>query len=89
MNQCWKERWCCVRGGALYCHKDRNDVHTHVNVLALHGVDVLPGLGPKHPFAFRIMRDGVEVAALEVKHHSTFVSVVFVVIVCTLYAVNS
>ncbi|XP_062867061.1 actin filament-associated protein 1-like 1b [Trichomycterus rosablanca] len=65
VNQCWKERWCCVRSGALYFHKDRGDVHTHVNVLALNGVDVLPGLGPKHPFAFRIMRDGTEVIALE------------------------
>lgn len=41
-------------------------MHTHVKALVLHGVEVLPGLGPKHPFAFRIMRDGSEVAALEV-----------------------
>ncbi|XP_053505049.1 actin filament-associated protein 1-like 1b isoform X1 [Ictalurus furcatus] len=65
VNQCWKERWCCVRSGTLYFHKDRADVHTHVKALVLHGVEVLPGLGPKHPFAFRIMRDGSEVAALE------------------------
>ncbi|XP_036443604.1 actin filament-associated protein 1-like 1b isoform X2 [Colossoma macropomum] len=65
VNQCWKERWCCVRGGTLYLHKDRGDIHTHVNAVALRGVEVLPGLGPKHPFAFRIMREGNEVAALE------------------------
>ncbi|XP_005161361.1 actin filament-associated protein 1-like 1b isoform X1 [Danio rerio] len=65
VNQCWKERWCCVRNRTLYFHKDRGDVHTHVRALALHGVDVLPGLGPKHPFAFRIMRASTEVAALE------------------------
>ncbi|KAB5548831.1 hypothetical protein PHYPO_G00060160 [Pangasianodon hypophthalmus] len=65
VNQCWKERWCCVRKGTLYFHKDRADVQTHVKALVLHGVEVLPGLGPKHPFAFRIMRDGSEVAALE------------------------
>ncbi|XP_073680403.1 actin filament-associated protein 1-like 1b [Garra rufa] len=65
VNQCWKERWCCVRNGTLYLHKDRGDVHTHVSALALNGVDVLPGLGPKHPFAFRIMRASTEVAALE------------------------
>lgn len=55
-----------MRSGTLYFHKDRADVHTHVKALVLHGVEVLPGLGPKHPFAFRIMRDGSEVAALEV-----------------------
>lgn len=66
VNQCWKERWCCVRSGTLYFHKDKADLQTHVRALVLHGVEVLPGLGPKHPFAFRIMRDGNEVAALEV-----------------------
>ncbi|XP_026862057.2 actin filament-associated protein 1-like 1b isoform X1 [Electrophorus electricus] len=65
VNHCWKERWCSVRSGTLYLHKDRGDMHTHVNALALHGVEVLPGLGPKHPFAFRIMREGSEVASLE------------------------
>lgn len=65
VNQCWKERWCCVRSGTLYLHKDRGDIHTHVNAVALRGVEVLPGLGPKHPFAFRIMREGNEVTALE------------------------
>ncbi|XP_052444621.1 actin filament-associated protein 1-like 1 isoform X1 [Carassius gibelio] len=65
VNQCWKERWCCVRNGTLYLHKDRGDIHTHVSALALNGVDVLPGLGPKHPFAFRIMRASTEIAALE------------------------
>ncbi|XP_016376841.1 actin filament-associated protein 1-like 1 [Sinocyclocheilus rhinocerous] len=63
--KCWKERWCCVRNGTLYLHKDRGDIHTHVSALALHGVEVLPGFGPKHPFAFRIMRASKEVAALE------------------------
>lgn len=35
--------------------------------LPLHGCEVVPGLGPKHPFAFRILRNSTEVAALEVK----------------------
>uniref|UniRef100_A0A8C2F6T1 Actin filament-associated protein 1-like 1 n=1 Tax=Cyprinus carpio TaxID=7962 RepID=A0A8C2F6T1_CYPCA len=65
VNQCWKERWCCVRNGTLYLRKDRGDIHTHVSALALHGVEVLPGLGSKHPFAFRIMQASKEVAALE------------------------
>lgn len=34
--------------------------------LPLHGCEVVPGLGPKHPFAFRILRSSTEVAALEV-----------------------
>lgn len=35
--------------------------------LPLYGCEVVPGLGPKHPFAFRILRNSTEVAALEVK----------------------
>lgn len=72
VNQCWKERWCCVRNGTLYLHKDRGDIHSPVNSVALQGVEVLPGLGPKHPFAFRIMRGSTEVAALEVRFSFTF-----------------
>uniref|UniRef100_A0A663MRP0 Actin filament-associated protein 1-like 1 n=1 Tax=Athene cunicularia TaxID=194338 RepID=A0A663MRP0_ATHCN len=65
VNQCWKERWCRLKGNTLYFHKDRNDLRTHVNAIVLRGCEVIPGLGPKHPFAFRILRNGQEVAALE------------------------
>ncbi|KAL0994705.1 hypothetical protein UPYG_G00126040 [Umbra pygmaea] len=65
VNQCWRERWCCVRSGTLYLHKDRGDLTTHVNAVGLLGAEVTPGLGPKHPFAFRILQGGNEVAALE------------------------
>ncbi|KAL2094870.1 hypothetical protein ACEWY4_009589 [Coilia grayii] len=65
VNQCWRERWCSVRGGTLFLHKDRGEVHTHVNSLPLQGAEILPGLGPKHPFAFRILKGGNEVAVLE------------------------
>ncbi|XP_063059851.1 actin filament-associated protein 1-like 1b isoform X2 [Engraulis encrasicolus] len=65
VNQSWRERWCSVRGGTLFLHKDRGDAHTHVNSLPLQGCEILPGLGPKHPFAFRILRGGNEVAVLE------------------------
>lgn len=66
VNQCWKERWCRLKGNTLYFHKDRTDLRTHVNAIVLRGCEVVPGLGPKHPFAFRILRNGQEVAALEV-----------------------
>lgn len=66
VNQCWKERWCRLKGNTLYFHKDRSDLRTHVNAIVLRGCEVLPGLGPKHPFAFRILRHGHEVTALEV-----------------------
>lgn len=66
VNQCWRERWCCVKGGTLYLHKERGDLRTHVSAVVLHGAEVVPGLGPKHPFAFRILQGGNEVAALEV-----------------------
>ncbi|XP_054834403.1 actin filament-associated protein 1-like 1 [Eublepharis macularius] len=65
VNQCWKERWCRLKGNMLYFHKDRTDLRTHVNVIVLRGCEVAPGLGPKHPFAFRILRSGQEVSALE------------------------
>ncbi|XP_073211932.1 actin filament-associated protein 1-like 1 isoform X5 [Lepidochelys kempii] len=65
VNQCWKERWCCLKGNTLYFHKDRSDLRTHVNAIVLRGCEVVPGLGPKHPLAFRILRSGQEVSALE------------------------
>ncbi|XP_062392745.1 actin filament-associated protein 1-like 1b isoform X1 [Sardina pilchardus] len=65
VNQSWRERWCCVRGGTLFLYKDRGDLHAHVNSLALQGAEIVPGLGPKHPFAFRILKNSNEVAALE------------------------
>ncbi|NXE70808.1 AF1L1 protein, partial [Calcarius ornatus] len=67
VNQCWKERWCRLKGNTLYFHKDRSDLRTHVNAIVLRGCEVLPGLGPKHPFAFRILRHGHEVTALELE----------------------
>lgn len=70
VNQCWKERWCRLKGNTLYFHKDRTDLRTHVNAVVLRGCEVVPGLGPKHPFAFRILRNGQEVSALEVSMHS-------------------
>ncbi|KAM4677294.1 actin filament-associated protein 1-like 1 [Discoglossus pictus] len=65
VNQCWKERWCRLKGHTLYIHKDQSDLRTHLNAIALRGCEVSPGLGPKHPFAFRILRQYQEVAALE------------------------
>lgn len=71
VNQCWKERWCRLKGNTLYFHKERTDLRTHVNAIVLRGCEVVPGLGPKHPFAFRILRHGQEVTALEVSRAGT------------------
>ncbi|MCI4379905.1 hypothetical protein PGIGA_G00233830 [Pangasianodon gigas] len=66
VNQCWKEQWCRVRCGSLHLHQEKGDrwrsPHTSI---VLRGCEVVPGLGPKHPFALRILRGGTEVAALE------------------------
>ncbi|XP_062855985.1 actin filament-associated protein 1-like 1 isoform X1 [Trichomycterus rosablanca] len=66
VNRCWKEQWCRVKCGSLHLHQEKNDgcrsPHTSI---VLHGCEVVPGLGPKHPFALRIMRGSTEVAALE------------------------
>ncbi|ELW64310.1 Actin filament-associated protein 1-like 1 [Tupaia chinensis] len=65
VNQGWKERWCRLKCNTLYFHKDRADLRTHVNAIALRGCEVAPGFGPRHPFAFRILRNRQEVAILE------------------------
>ncbi|XP_030621644.1 actin filament-associated protein 1-like 1 [Chanos chanos] len=65
VNQCWKEQWCRVRGGFLYLHQERGEQRVPYTSVALHGCEVVPGLGPKHPFALRILKGGNEVAALE------------------------
>ncbi|KAF0039559.1 hypothetical protein F2P81_007794 [Scophthalmus maximus] len=65
VNQVWREQWCCVCRGFLYFYHDRGDSRTSLPSLPLHCCEVLPGLGPKHPFAFRILRNSTEVAAVE------------------------
>lgn len=65
VNQVWREQWCCVCRGSLHFYNDRGDPRTSLPSLPLHGCEVVPGLGPKHPFAFRILRNSMEVAALE------------------------
>lgn len=67
VNQVWRDQWCCVCRGSLHFYNDKGDARTFLPSLPLHGCDVVPGLGPKHPFAFRIVRHCTEVAALEVK----------------------
>nr|XP_055034908.1 actin filament-associated protein 1-like 1 isoform X2 [Misgurnus anguillicaudatus] len=65
LNQCWKEHWCRVRAGSLYLYQEKGEQRVPHSIVALKGCDVVPGLGPKHPFALRILRGGAELAALE------------------------
>ncbi|TSQ81050.1 Actin filament-associated protein 1-like 1 [Bagarius yarrelli] len=65
VNQCWKEQWCRVRCGSLHLYPEKDARRSPHTTVALRGCKVVPGLGPKHPFALRILRDGTEVAALE------------------------
>ncbi|XP_059202630.1 actin filament-associated protein 1-like 1 isoform X1 [Centropristis striata] len=65
VNQVWREQWCCVCRGSLHFYHDKGDLRTSLPSLPLHGCDVVPGLGPKHPFAFRILRNSTELAAME------------------------
>ncbi|XP_036424889.1 actin filament-associated protein 1-like 1 isoform X3 [Colossoma macropomum] len=65
VNQCWKEQWCRVRSGSLLLHQEKGDQRSPHTTITLRGCDVVPGFGPKHPFALRILRGGTEVAALE------------------------
>ncbi|MEQ2181557.1 hypothetical protein GOODEAATRI_012791, partial [Goodea atripinnis] len=68
VNQVWREHWCCVCRGSMHFYHDRGDPRTSLPSLPLNGCEVVPGLGPKHPFAFRILRDSTEMVALEVKY---------------------
>lgn len=65
-NNRWRERWCRLKDNQLLLHKDRDDLKSHVASLPLRGCEVNPGLDHKHPFAFRLLRNGQEVAVLEV-----------------------
>ncbi|KAJ8262120.1 hypothetical protein GJAV_G00162460 [Gymnothorax javanicus] len=64
-NNRWRERWCRLKDNQLLLHKDRDDLKTHMASLPLRGCEVIPGLDSKHPFAFRLLRNGQEVAVLE------------------------
>ncbi|KAJ8410894.1 hypothetical protein AAFF_G00188510 [Aldrovandia affinis] len=64
-NNHWRERWCRLKDNQLLLHKDRADLKTHMASLPLRGCEVIPGLDSKHPFAFRLLRNGQEVAVLE------------------------
>uniref|UniRef100_A0A3Q3KUM9 Actin filament-associated protein 1 n=1 Tax=Mastacembelus armatus TaxID=205130 RepID=A0A3Q3KUM9_9TELE len=64
-NNRWRERWCRLRDNQLLLHKDRDDLKSHIASLPLRGCEVSPGLDHKHPFAFRLLRNGQEVAVLE------------------------
>ncbi|KAL0973819.1 hypothetical protein UPYG_G00211620 [Umbra pygmaea] len=67
VNQEWRDQWCSVKQGSLHFHPDRGDPRPSLTPLPLHGCEVFPGLGPKHPFALRILKGRTEVAALEAR----------------------
>ncbi|XP_021171507.2 actin filament-associated protein 1 isoform X2 [Fundulus heteroclitus] len=64
-NNRWRERWCRLKDNQLLLHKDRDDLKSHIASLPLRGCEVSPGLDHKHRFAFRLLRNGQEVAVLE------------------------
>ncbi|XP_078480289.1 actin filament-associated protein 1-like 1 [Lampetra planeri] len=63
--QVWQEQWCCVCRGVLHFYHERGDLRISLPSLPLHGCEVIPGLGPKHPFALRVLRASTTVASLE------------------------
>lgn len=66
-NNRWRERWCRVKDNKLIFHKDRTDLKTHIVSIPLRGCEVILGLDSKHPLTFRLLRNGQEVAVLEVR----------------------
>nr|XP_057934178.1 actin filament-associated protein 1 isoform X6 [Doryrhamphus excisus] len=64
-NNRWRERWCRLKDNQLLLHKDQDDLKSHIASLPLRGCEVIPGLDHKHRFAFRLLRNGQEVAVLE------------------------
>lgn len=71
-NNRWRERWCRLKDNQLLLHKDRDDLKSHIASLPLRGCEVSPGLDHKHPFAFRLLRNGQEVAVLEVSCSTSY-----------------
>lgn len=65
-NSRWRERWCRLKENQLLLHKERDDLRSLLASLPLRGCEVSPGLDHRHPFAFRLLRNGQEVAVLEV-----------------------
>ena len=65
-NNRWRERWCRVKDNKLVLHKDRTDLKSHIASIPLRGCEVIPGLDSRHPLSFRLLRNGQEVAVLEV-----------------------
>lgn len=66
VNCSWRERWCVLRGGKLYFYREPGERAAPVLLVPLKGAEVVPGgLGPKHPFSFRILQSGTELASLE------------------------
>uniref|UniRef100_A0A671QIZ3 Actin filament-associated protein 1-like 1 n=1 Tax=Sinocyclocheilus anshuiensis TaxID=1608454 RepID=A0A671QIZ3_9TELE len=65
LNQCCKEHWCRVQAGSLYLYHEKGEQRVPHTTVALKGCEIVPGLGPKHPFALRILKGGAELAALE------------------------
>ena len=53
------------RGGPLQPGRV-TDLKTHIASIPLRGCEVIPGLDSKHPLTFRLLRNGQEVAVLEV-----------------------
>ncbi|XP_078255653.1 actin filament-associated protein 1 [Rhinoraja longicauda] len=64
-NNRWRERWCRVKDNKLILHKDRTDLKIQMASIPLRGCEIIPGLDSKHPLAFRLLRNGQEVAVLE------------------------
>ena len=79
-NSRWRERWCRLKENQLLLHKDRDDLRSHMASLPLRGCEVSPGLDQKHPFAFRLLRNGQEVAVLEVRAGGEVAAVNLVVV---------
>lgn len=78
LNGSWKELWCVLRGERLYLQKEPGDQRPPVVVVPLKGAEVVPGgLGPKHPFSFRILQSGNELASLEVNLHMIWIKYLF------------
>ncbi|XP_060688669.1 actin filament-associated protein 1 [Hemiscyllium ocellatum] len=64
-NNRWRERWCRVKENKLILHKDRTDLKLQMASIPLRGCELIPGLDSKHPLAFRLLKNGQEVAVLE------------------------
>uniref|UniRef100_UPI00358DEACF actin filament-associated protein 1-like n=1 Tax=Myxine glutinosa TaxID=7769 RepID=UPI00358DEACF len=61
----WRECWCQVSRESLQLFVDKEAARTPLANVPLRGCSLAAGLAPKHPLAFKLVREGRDIITLE------------------------